>query len=77
MIWSAFFVLRLTLMYQNFTALAHELCPVQLLEVTKKSDILSGLLAIIQHLAHIQPIPHYPLLNIHIVCCNYVFLCPS
>ena len=33
--------------------LAHELCPVQLLEVTKKRDNLSGWLASIQHLAHI------------------------
>ena len=33
--------------------LIHELCPLQLLEVTKKSDILSVLLASIQHLAHI------------------------
>ena len=33
--------------------LVHELCPVQLLEVTKKSDNLSGWLASIQHLAHI------------------------
>ena len=32
--------------------LIHELCPLQLLEVTKKSDILSVLLASIQHLAH-------------------------
>ena len=34
--------------------LVHELCPVQLLEVTKKSDNLSGWLASIQHLAHMQ-----------------------
>ena len=27
-------------MYQNFTALAHELCPVQLLEVTKQNEYL-------------------------------------
>ena len=33
--------------------LVHELCPVQLLEVTKKSDNLSGWLTSIQHLAHI------------------------
>ena len=33
--------------------LIHELSPLQLLEVTKKSDILSVLLASIQHLAHI------------------------
>ena len=32
--------------------LIHELCPLQLLEVTKKSDILSVWLASIQHLAH-------------------------
>ena len=31
-----------TVMYQNFMDLVHELCPVQLLEVTKKSDNLSG-----------------------------------
>ena len=31
----------------------HELCPVQLLQVSKKSDILSVWLASIQHLAHI------------------------
>ena len=35
--------------------LVHELCPVQLLEVTKKSDNLSGWLTSIQHLAHINP----------------------
>ena len=34
--------------------LTHELCPAQLLEVTKKSDILSVWLASIQHLAHIR-----------------------
>ena len=34
--------------------LVHELCPLQLLEVTKKRDILSGWLASIQHLAHIE-----------------------
>ena len=34
--------------------LIHELCPVQLLEVTKKSDNLSVWLASIQHLAHIK-----------------------
>ena len=33
--------------------LVHELCPLQLKEVTKKSDNLSGWLASIQHLAHI------------------------
>ena len=44
---------RLTLNYQNFMDLVHELCPLQLLEVTKKSDNLSGWLASIQHLAHI------------------------
>ena len=37
--------------------LIHELCPLQLLEVTKKSDILSVLLASIQHLAHIDQGP--------------------
>ena len=31
--------------------LVHDLCPLQLLEVTKKSDNLSGFLASIQHLA--------------------------
>ena len=36
--------------------LIHKLCPVQLLEVTKKSDILSVWLASIQHLAHIRNI---------------------
>ena len=34
--------------------LIHELCPLQLLEVTKKSDILSVWLASIQHLAHMK-----------------------
>ena len=33
--------------------LVHELCPLQLLEVTKKSDNLSGWMTSIQHLAHI------------------------
>ena len=32
--------------------LVHELCPVKLLKVTKKSDNLSGWLTSIQHLAH-------------------------
>ena len=36
--------------------LLHELCPVQLLEVTKKSDNLSGWLTSIQHLAYINGI---------------------
>ena len=37
--------------------LVHELCPLQLLEVTEKSDNLSGWLASIQHLAHIFCLP--------------------
>ena len=41
-------------MYKNFMDLVHELCSLQLLEVTKKSDILSGWLASIQHLAHMH-----------------------
>jgi len=45
---------RLTPMYQNFMDLVHELCPAQLLEVTKKSDNLSAWLTSIQHLAHID-----------------------
>ena len=45
---------RLTLMYWNFMDLVHELCPAQLLEVTKKSDNLSGWLTSIQHLAHMR-----------------------
>ena len=32
--------------------LVHELCPLQLLEVTKKSDTWAGWFASIQHLAH-------------------------
>ena len=44
---------RLTPMYQNFMDIVHELCPAQLLEVTKKSDNLSAWLTSIQHLAHI------------------------
>ena len=34
--------------------LVHELCPLHLLEVTKKSDTWAGWLASIQHLAHIH-----------------------
>ena len=34
--------------------LVHELCSLQLLEVTKKSDTWAGWLASIQHLAHIH-----------------------
>ena len=34
--------------------LVHELCPLQLLEVTKKSDTWAGWLISIQHLAHIR-----------------------
>ena len=34
--------------------LVHELCPLQLLEVTKKRDTWAGWLASIQHLAHIH-----------------------
>ena len=37
--------------------LVHELCPVQLLEVTKKSDNISGWLASIQHLARMKCCP--------------------
>ena len=33
---------RLTPMFKNSMDLAHELCPAQLLEVTKKSDNLSA-----------------------------------
>jgi hypothetical protein len=51
---------RLTPMYQNFMDLIHELCPVQLLEVTKKRDILSVWLASIQHLAHINRLTAHP-----------------
>ena len=39
--------------------LVHELYPVQLLEVTKKSDNLSGWLTSIQHLAHISSSEHF------------------
>ena len=49
---------RLTPMYQNFMDLVHELCPVQLLEVTKKSDNLSGWITSIQHLAHMYCVRH-------------------
>ena len=34
--------------------LVYELCPLQLLEVTKKSDTWAGRLTSIQHLAHIS-----------------------
>ena len=53
--------------------LTHELCPVQLLEVTKKSDILSVWLASIQRLAHISTaISHHSnksmaILGVHLV----------
>ena len=48
--------------------LVHELCPVQLLEVTKKSDSLSGWLASIQHLTYVQRVQWLP------VCCRW---CPT
>ena len=43
--------------------LVHELWPVQILEVTKKRDNLSGWLASIQHLAHIYFIRSVPASN--------------
>ena len=38
----------------RFMDLVHELCPLQLLEVTKKRDTWAGWLASIQHLAHMS-----------------------
>ena len=51
--------------------LVHELCPLQLLEVTKKRDILSGWLASIQHLAHM-----YVVYSRVIIRLNKYNLCP-
>ena len=46
--------------------LVHELCPLQLLEVTKKRDTWAGWLASIQHMAHIWCWKRAPPLSTHI-----------